>query len=197
MSGVTEAVPLAKSLPGIVQFMQRVPLGMIRVINPLIGCFFDYSKVSKSYLPVTALGWLTWRLFPLLTVNPSQLIREQVATICNQHENIPDASSMVTKEKPSRTTVFHDLLESHLPAQEKSEERLTQEGVGLVSAAAETTSTALAATMFHLLSDSDLVTRLRNELRTVMPSSDVSPEWSRLETLPLLVIIIAGGLSTT
>ena len=94
---------------------------------------------------------------------------------------------MVTKEKPLRTTVFHELLESELPAHEKSEERLTQEGVGVVSAAAETTSTALAATMFHLLSDRALVARLRSELSLVMPNPSVWAEWRVLETLPLLV----------
>ena len=127
-----------------------------------------------------------------LTLNLRQIIRNQVATICHQHNNRPATSSMVAKEKPSRTTVFHELLESQLPAHEKSEERLTQEGVGLVSAAAETTSTALATTMFHLLSDSGLVARLRSELISVMPDPCATAEWRKLEALPLLVSGLAG-----
>lgn len=94
---------------------------------------------------------------------------------------------MVAEEKPPRTTIFHDLLESKLPAHEKTAERLTQEGVGLVSAAGETTSTALAAIMFHLLSKPGLVARLRSELVTVMSDPGVCAAWRDLETLPLLV----------
>ena len=54
MSGVTEAVPVAKCLPGIVQVMQKLPLRLVRVINPLMGSFFDYSKVSTCHLPIMA-----------------------------------------------------------------------------------------------------------------------------------------------
>lgn len=50
MAGVTEAVPVARSLPGIVQVMQQLPLSLVRQVNPLMGSFFDYSKVSKRYI---------------------------------------------------------------------------------------------------------------------------------------------------
>lgn len=122
-----------------------------------------------------------------LTLKTQQIIGAQVAAIRHQHNNQSATASMVAEEKPPRTTVFHDLLESKLPAHENTAERLTQEGVGLISAAGETTSTALAATMFHLLSDLSLVACLRSELIPVMPNSRICAEWRDLETLPLLV----------
>ena len=92
-------------------------------------------------------------------------------------------------EKPDlpHATVFHALLESSLPSHEKSEERLTQEGVGLISAASETGSLVIVGTMFHLLSSADLVRRLREEISSIMPCASVSVDWLELEKLPLLV----------
>ncbi|MCJ1457234.1 hypothetical protein MMC28_007601 [Mycoblastus sanguinarius] len=165
MSGVTEAVPLAKALPGIVQVIQQLPLSWVRVMNPLLGSFFDYSNI----------------------------IRDQVATAIYTHHATGSANASKDPEKPARTTVFQDLLESSLPPHEKSEERLTQEGVGMVSAAAETTSIALATTMFHVLSDPSLVARLRDEMRPAMPGAD----WLTLESLPLLTAIVKEGLRIT
>ena len=51
MSGVTEAVPLAKAVPGIVQVIQSLPLTWIKVLNPLFGAFLDYTKVGVCTFP--------------------------------------------------------------------------------------------------------------------------------------------------
>lgn len=48
MSGVTEAVPLARAFPGAVQLMQKLPLGLIRPVDPLIAHFFEYGMVRVS-----------------------------------------------------------------------------------------------------------------------------------------------------
>ena len=52
MSGVTEAVPLAKAIPGIVQVMQNLPLKVIRLMDPLMGSFFDYQAVGRYSSPM-------------------------------------------------------------------------------------------------------------------------------------------------
>lgn len=51
MGGVTEPVPISKSLPGIVQLLQKLPLGLIRRIDPLMGSFYDYMNVSSASSP--------------------------------------------------------------------------------------------------------------------------------------------------
>ena len=45
MCGVTEGIPLAKTLPGFVQAMQRLPLRVVRVLDPLMASYFDHMKV--------------------------------------------------------------------------------------------------------------------------------------------------------
>ncbi|KAI4281730.1 MAG: hypothetical protein L6R38_003480 [Xanthoria sp. 2 TBL-2021] len=48
MSGVTEAVPLAMFLPGIVQALAILPKHVIRMTSPLMSAFFDYRDVSHD-----------------------------------------------------------------------------------------------------------------------------------------------------
>lgn len=83
--------------------------------------------------------------------------------------------------------VFDALLESSLPDIEKSEDRLTQEGIGLISAAAETTSSALMVTIFHTLRDTSLLSELRAEINSTSDGPGGELEWRKLENLDLLV----------
>jgi len=114
MNGVTEAVPVAKSFPGIVQFMQALPLEAVRFMDPLMGAFFDYSNVVRAQVRAARGQW------------DPQTEKAQKDDSAEQ-----------------RRTIFSELLDSDLPLHEKSEDRLTQEGVGFISAASETTSTVL------------------------------------------------------
>jgi hypothetical protein len=181
MSGVTEAVPVAKALPGIVQLVQNLPLRWVYVINPLMGSY-GYSNVCHGALHTSSPSAQS------PTTDPNLNVAHPKASCYNTQ---PPSTSLRLSSKvegnPVQTTVFHELLESPLPPHEKSEERLTQEGVALVSAAAETTSTTLMTTMFHVLCDPWLVARLRDEIRPMMQGPRVCPGWCNLESLPLLV----------
>ena len=46
MSGVSEIVPLARQLPGIVQIAQALPISVVKVLNPLMAKFLEYKLVS-------------------------------------------------------------------------------------------------------------------------------------------------------
>lgn len=74
----------------------------------------------------------------------------------------------------------------HMPS-EKSEERLTQEAVGIVSAASETASLVLNTTMFHILNNQTLVIRLKDELGNARTDKGRPLTWCDLEALPLMV----------
>lgn len=167
MNGVTEGVPLAKAIPGIVQVMQSLPSKFLRFINPLMGSFSEYQAI----------------------------IRHQVKHV--RAEFAKYASHDVERPKLPHATIFHTLLESPLPPYERSEERLTQEGIGLISAASETGSLVMVGTMFHVLSNPDLVTQLRQEINSIIPNPRVSADWRKLESLPLLTAVVKEGLRIT
>jgi cytochrome P450 len=72
----------------------------------------------------------------------------------------------------SHPTIFHDLLENKdMPASEKSIDRLVQEGQIIVSAGTETTAWCLSVTTFHLLSNPQVIQKLRAELEGAMPKT--------------------------
>jgi len=97
-----------------------------------------------------------------------------------------DESAMSVK-RDIPPTIFDAIYESHLPDQEKSLERLAQEGFVILAAGSDTTSRALTYGMYHLVTNPRFLERLRGELLTVMPGLADKPSLKVLEGLPLLV----------
>lgn len=94
------------------------------------------------------------------------------------------------------STIFHEILDSALPDQEKTVDRMTQEALSVISAASETTSSVLTTVVFHVTRDLALESRLIEELRTVMPTPESCVKWKDLENLPFLVRSNLFGLSS-
>jgi cytochrome P450 len=92
-------------------------------------------------------------------------------------------------EQTRDTDIFHAILNSDLPAEEKAVDRISDEGQILMGAAAETTGTALTKTVFYLLRTENeaRLQKLRTELKSVMPEPDSIPSCLALEQLPYLV----------
>jgi len=51
MRGVSEIVPLARQFPGIVQIAQALPVGFIRLVNPVLAGYSDFEKASIPVHP--------------------------------------------------------------------------------------------------------------------------------------------------
>ena len=89
--------------------------------------------------------------------------------------------------KSSHATIFHEILKSDLPPNEKTVDRLWQEAQILVAAGTETTAWTLSVITFHLLSNPHQLQRLRRELEEVMPNPAKPASCTELEKLPYLV----------
>ena len=89
--------------------------------------------------------------------------------------------------KRTEGTIFQALLDSDLPAQEKTMARLQDEGQTLVGAGSETTAKSASHITYYLLQDKKKLRKLREELRTVMPDPYATPSLAVLEQLPYLV----------
>ena len=109
----------------------------------------------------------------LQVMNPQagQLVGWQHA-VRQQIEGIMEANR---KGMKAEGTVFQALLDSDLPKEEKSLDRLQDEGQTLVGAGSETTAKSLSIITFYLLQDKKKLQRLREELRNAMPTPKVSP----------------------
>jgi cytochrome P450 len=95
---------------------------------------------------------------------------------------------------PGHATIFHELLASELPAEEKSFGRLWQEGAALLGAGVETTSNTLNVAIYHLLQHPTKLSLLKAELEQCMPISQELALWLELEKLPYLGAVIKEAL---
>lgn len=83
------------------------------------------------------------------------------------------------------STIFHELLNSDLPEEEKSDARLGDEAQLIVAAGLITTSWALSVACFHLTNDPKIAQKLSRELKAVHVSLS-QLDWHKLEQLPFL-----------
>ena len=86
------------------------------------------------------------------------------------------------------------LIESSLPENEKSEERLTDEAFALIGAGTETTKQTMNCLTYFVLSDPAVLTQLKKELWEAMPNPRACPSLHVLESLPYLNSIVKETL---
>ena len=105
------------------------------------------------------------------------LVKEQVQPILAGTE----------KDRTKSRTIFHELLDSDLPPEEKTLQRLCDEGEILTGAGSETTAQATARLFFYLKQVPRTLAKLRQELDSVIPNASSIPSWAELQSLPYLV----------
>ncbi|KAI6086929.1 cytochrome P450 [Hypoxylon rubiginosum] len=86
-------------------------------------------------------------------------------------------------------TLVHEIVQSKLPPQEKSFERIFEEVNTTTGAAYETTAAVIRIAAFHIYSDPKILQKLRAELAAA-PDRD----WKTLEQLPSLTAIIMEAM---
>ncbi|OAG41328.1 hypothetical protein AYO21_04491 [Fonsecaea monophora] len=132
--------------------------------------------------------WMARRLDP----NASRYLQFK-RDIKNQIENIRNGVD-TSHKTASHPTIFHEILDSSLPAVEKRTARLADEGATVVSAGAVTTGWTLPVTVFYLLSNPGVLQKLKRELYEAIPDPTTSTPLPELERLPYLTGVIQEGL---
>ncbi|RDW60238.1 hypothetical protein BP5796_11844 [Coleophoma crateriformis] len=164
MCGLFEPVPFMKQFPIMAQMMNLLPRSLVKVLLPEMALFLGGRDA----------------------------VHEQVERIVEERKTTGKEKSATGLEGPR--TVFHALLDSTLPAQEKEVDRLTDEGFVMVVAGAETTSKILSTIFYHILANPSHLERLRSELDKVMPNPEDLTDWSILEKCKFLTACINEGM---
>jgi cytochrome P450 len=114
--------------------------------------------------------------------NKGQDIKQQVEDILEgRNEKHKDAS---------HPTILKELIDSNLPPQEKSMQRLQHEGQVIVGAGLETVKWTMCVALFHVLDKLEIEQRLDAELLQAWPDLDNPPKLAELERLPYLTAVI-------
>jgi cytochrome P450 len=92
--------------------------------------------------------------------------------------------------KNLKRTIFHDIRDDiggKLPAKEKEPLRLMADASVILGAGTETTSRTMAVATYYLIKNPEVGEKLRQELKTAMPTIDHQVPLPQLEALPYLV----------
>lgn len=101
------------------------------------------------------------------------------------------------KRQPEYPTIFNAILnDMNLPASEKSNIRLADEAQLLLGAGIEITAWTLCQTLFYVLSNPNILKRLKAELREAVPDISAADAFSfaKLEALPYLRGCLKEGI---
>jgi cytochrome P450 len=163
-----------------------------------LGCLDGKSEniLTEATQAVLSFGhWLRFipiRFSNMKKLHPSlvQNVFPKAATVLRTHRKISSlALEVLNSEEPnsSKETMFTSLADPTLPPEERTLARLEDEGFVVLAAGTETTAYSLSVTLFHLLDNPAIFSKLYNEVMTVMPEPSSLPPLSALENLPLLV----------
>ncbi|KAI4220486.1 MAG: hypothetical protein L6R36_007588 [Xanthoria steineri] len=98
------------------------------------------------------------------------------------------------KPSGSEPGIFAGLLRSNLPPPEKSADRMSSEGMGLLVAGSETTAQTLSITTYHILANPNILAELRKQLQVAIPEAGTLPPLADLEAVPYLYACVQEGL---
>ncbi|KAK0125722.1 hypothetical protein ONS95_000277 [Cadophora gregata] len=109
------------------------------------------------------------------------------------------ASSTKSTNDSEIPTIFHSILSSKLPPQEKTDTRLSDDAQVLTMAGTLTTAWVLEVVMYWLIRQPDILSKLKAELTTAIPDLDMigTLPLPVLEKLPYLTAVIKEGLRLT
>ena len=113
-------------------------------------------------------------------------VYDQITDIYNQRHQFDGSKT--------KTTIFHDVLESDLPEHEKTPNRLYHDARDLITAGTLTSSATLTEITFQLLQNPVALRRLKDEIMRVMPDPDILPPFHELQRLPFMKAVVNEGL---
>ncbi|KAK8081383.1 cytochrome P450 [Apiospora saccharicola] len=157
----TKSCHANKQFPWVVPLLRAVPEGVVGVVSPAVLQLINFQKD----------------------------LARQISAIMNEPRTDSKETDSSSERRP--TTIFHELIDSDaLPPEEKTLQRLVDEGQTLIAAGQETTSFLLQTVTYHVLASPALYARLRAELQNI---DVMNASVAQLERLPYLRAVVQEG----
>lgn len=156
--------------------------------------FIGLTKVYHlaRFLPlfVTILKKLPYGCIRMILPSVADLLimREEI-----QEQGTDEFTSSMTSESKSSVLVGA-LGNPHIPAHERTQARMLDEGTVVLFAGTETTARTMGITFFYLLRNPHCLRKLRAELDGLPYAEDYKHSLQELESLPYLTAVIHEGL---
>jgi cytochrome P450 len=131
--------------------------------------FFPFILSLSKIIPDSVVETLSPEASKILRLQ--KLVRAQAAVALENGGHIK-----------GKDTMFGALCDPSLPAEERTLDRLQDEGFSLIGGGTETTTGTLKIIMFNLLHNKSLLSKLREEL-----AQNSCDTWAELEQLPYMV----------
>ena len=160
----------------------------------------DMVSASRTFNLVRHFPWIFHLKAHLPSFSQSSASSDLLAAkkhkegLSRQVSRVIDRHSRGEKTSVDACTIFDTILDADVSALEKSASRLTDEAHTLTGAGTMTTTAALEATIYYLLKDTSCLARLRHELETAIPDSNLFPSLAELEKLPYLTAVVHEAL---
>jgi len=104
------------------------------------------------------------------------------------------ASGALGEEDDGPRTIVHEILDSNLPPQDKTFQRIFDEVMTISAAGFETSASVLRLVFYHVYSNPEILQRLRTELASAETFDIDTVDLRTLEHLPYLTAVIMEGL---
>ncbi|BCS03651.1 cytochrome P450 [Aspergillus luchuensis] len=147
--------------------------------------FFPFIKVVFGLLPHGLLRLINEPAVKLAEEKEDLLARSAAALERNQTPVKEDE-----KISNSKGAILDAIAAPRMPEHMRTPKRLMEEGLSLAIAGTETTARALSVGTYHLLTKEHVRLKLKEELKTVMPTPDMRVSRTELEKLPYLSGVI-------
>ncbi|KAL4876881.1 cytochrome P450 [Aspergillus karnatakaensis] len=151
--------------------------------------FFPVLQTIMNALPVRVLETINHPAAALAKQKRDLYLRGETAL---KNAEVSGRSGLSGPKK--NDNLINTLASTAMPQELRTAERLMNEGFAFIIGGTETTARTLSVGAWHLYSKSHIRNKLREELKTVMPTPNSRPRWNELEKLPYLSGVVHESL---
>lgn len=149
--------------------------------------FLPIPATTLKSLPLPILGLINQN-FPLVVS-----AREGNKKMVLNYLNSSDEEKRAMKDARSKSVIVSALTDPSVPDEEKTLDRLLDEGETIIFAGIDTTARTLSVALFHLLNNKKVLMKLRKELEAVAKPDGQQWTTTELEAVPYMVRFLSFG----